>query len=159
MVPLNVSAFSVASKFLGVRETPGALSTPVIVAMLQLDTTWPERDEVPWCSAFVNAVAWLLGLPRSKSLAARSWLHVGTAITLDEAVAANDVVILKRNPQDAGPHVEAAPGHVGFFAGHLGSDDVLLLGGNQGDRVSVTAFSSARILGVRRLWPPPTSVT
>ena len=62
-----------------------------------------------------------------------------------------DVVILRRGGGDQpGPEVLDAPGHVGFFAGHE-DPNVLLLGGNQGDSVSVAPFAAARILGVRRL--------
>jgi uncharacterized protein (TIGR02594 family) len=126
-------------------------STPMVLAMLQLDNAWPAGDHVPWCSAFTNFVAWLLRLPRSKSLAARSWLMVGRPVPLNEAKAGYDVVVLKRgkDPQP-GPEVIEAPGHVGFFAG-LEGDVVLVLGGNQGDRVSVERFDAASVLGVRRL--------
>jgi uncharacterized protein (TIGR02594 family) len=123
----------------------------MVLAMLQLDNAWPAGDHVPWCSAFTNFVAWLLRLPRSKSLAARSWLMVGRPVPLNEAKAGYDVVVLKRgkDPQP-GPEVIEAPGHVGFFAG-LEGDVVLVLGGNQGDRVSVERFDAASVLGVRRL--------
>jgi uncharacterized protein (TIGR02594 family) len=148
---LELSAFDLAQRFVGVDETPGAASNPQVLAMLRLDNKWPAGDEVPWCSAFVNYIAWLLRLPRSKSLAARSWLTVGERIPPASAVAGFDVVILQRGdgPQP-GPEVIAAPGHVGFFAGLEGSR-VLMLGGNQGDSVNVTGFPASQILGVRRL--------
>lgn len=138
---MNVTCFDLAQRFVGVKETPGATSTPLVLAMLQLDGAWPKDDAVPWCSAFTNFVAWLLRLPRSKSLAARSWLQVGRPIELEEAQPDNDVVVLER---DGG-------GHVGFFAGLEGDDRVLILGGNQHDGVNVSAFPRAHVLGVRRL--------
>jgi len=95
-------------------------------------------------------VAWLLRLPRSKSLAARSWLRVGRVISLDEAEPENDVIILRRGASDAGPEVRNAPGHVGFFSG-LEGDVIHVLGGNQGNSVSVAPYNSARLLGARRL--------
>lgn len=137
---MNITAFDLAQRFVGVKETPGATSTPVILAMLQLDGDWPKDDAVPWCSAFANWIAWLLRLPRSKSLAARSWLNVGRPVTLENAQPDNDVVVLER---DGG-------GHVGFFAG-LEGDQVLILGGNQKDSVCVEGFPRARVLGVRRI--------
>jgi len=109
--------------------------------MLQLDGDWPKDDAVPWCSAFTNFIAWALRLPRSKSLAARSWLTVGRPIALADAKPENDVVVLKR---DGG-------GHVAFFAGMQSASAVLLLGGNQHDQVNVSAFPKALVLGVRRL--------
>lgn len=140
---LETSCFSIAERFLGFKEVPGVVNNPHILAMLRLDSTWPESEQVPWCSAFTNYVAWLLNLPRSKSLAARSWLTVGRGVGLDEAEAENDVVILSRGSNPA-------LGHVGFYAGRTGQD-VLILGGNQADAVSVQPFVEGRVLAVRRL--------
>lgn len=107
-------------------------------------------DETPWCSAFLNRLAWLLRLPRSKSAAARSWLLVGTPVPLSE-LAVGDVVILKRGTgTQPGPEVIAAPGHVGLYAG-LEGDKVIVLGGNQGNGVSLARFPVTQVLGVRRL--------
>jgi uncharacterized protein (TIGR02594 family) len=135
----------VAARFVGLEEVPGDASNPLVLGMLRLDAKWVKGDDTPWCSAFVNFVAFLLGLPRSKSLAARSWLTVGRPIDLSEAQRGNDVVILKRggNP---------ALGHVGFFAGwaKYGSK-VIVLGGNQADSVSLAVFSVEDVIGVRRL--------
>lgn len=141
---MQITAFDLAQRFVGVKETPGLQSTPIVLAMLQLDGAWPKDDAVPWCSAFANFIAWELRLPRSKSLAARSWLQVGRPLTLEEALPENDVVVLER---DGG-------GHVGFFAGlegPAGARQVLILGGNQHDSVNVSAFDVSRVLGVRRL--------
>ena len=159
---MQITGFDLASRFIGIREVAGPVSNAHILAMLRLDNTWVEGDEIPWCSALVNYVCWLLRLPRSKSLAARSWLGVGIPIALEQARPGYDVVVLKRGGHDQpGPEVMAASGHVGFFAGveHparvLGDPDnrqVLVLGGNQSDAVSVAPYRVERILGVRRLY-------
>lgn len=148
---LELTAFDLAQRFVGVEETEGAASNPAVLAMLRLDNKWPQGDDVPWCSAFVNYICWLLRLPRSKSLAARSWLAVGARVAPISAEPGFDVVILQRGdgPQP-GPEVIQAPGHVGFFAG-LDGQRVLVLGGNQGDAVNVAGFPASRVLGVRRL--------
>lgn len=146
------SAYEVAQRFDGLAEVPGTLSNPAILAMLQLDARWPADDQTPWCSAFANYIAFLLGLKRSRSLAARSWLLVGLPITLEDAIAENDVVILKRGGgNQPGPETINAQGHVGFFAG-LSGELVRVLGGNQGDEVSIAAFPRTQVLGVRRLF-------
>ena len=75
---MDITAYDLASRFIGIKEVRGSVSNPQILSMLRLDSSWPKGDEVPWCSAFVNYPAWLLRLPRSKSLRARSWLEVGT---------------------------------------------------------------------------------
>jgi uncharacterized protein (TIGR02594 family) len=148
---IETSAFEIAQRFVGMKEVPGKQDNPLILAMLKLDGTWPDHDEVPWCSAFLNFVCWLLRLPRSKSLRARSWLEVGRLVPIEEARVGFDVVILQRGTGDQpGPEVIDAPGHVGLFAG-LTNGDVLLLGGNQGDKVCVSHYPQSRVLGVRRL--------
>lgn len=153
---ITTSCYKIAARYLGVAEIAGPGTNPTIEDFLMLDNPLgsghPLSDEIPWCSAFANKVAWLLNLPRSKSWAARSWLKVGTAIDLEEAVADCDVVILKRGTgAQPGPEVISAPGHVGFYAGRDSVGNVLVLGGNQGDKVSIKPFPIAQILGVRRL--------
>lgn len=148
---MKISAYSLAQRFVGIEEVAGRVANPQIMAMLKLDAEWPQGDEVAWCSAFMNYIAWLLRLPRSKSLMARSWLQMGVPIELELAVAGFDVVIFKRGPDpQPGPDVINAPGHVGFYAGvHEGK--ILTLGGNQSDTVRVSGYAESRLLGVRRL--------
>jgi uncharacterized protein (TIGR02594 family) len=151
---MEITAYTLAERFVGLAEAPGSASNPAVLAMLKLDAAWPEGDDTPWCSAFCNYVTWLLRLPRSKHLGARSWLQVGRPVArLGEARARFDVVILSRGAgEQPGPDVIAAPGHVGFFAGYdPHRTRIALLGGNQGDRVSVAEYGVERVLGVRRL--------
>ncbi|MCK5138499.1 MAG: TIGR02594 family protein [Thermodesulfovibrionia bacterium] len=150
---MKITAFDLAQRFVRVKEVPGKMDNPQIVAMLRLDAMWPEGDEVPWCSAFVNYIAWLLRLPRSKSLRARSWLEVGTLVPFfEEARADWDVVIMQRGKgEQPGPEVIKAPGHVGFFAGWR-KDYIQILGGNQSDGVNISEYSVEKVLSVRRLY-------
>lgn len=154
MTPI-ITPYSIAQNLMGIAEMPGALNNPAIVAMLQFVDKSVSTDEVPWCSAFVNAVCKICGLPRSGSLAARSWLQVGRVVTIDAAAPGWDVVILKRGAgKQPGPEVTRAPGHVGFFAGldtSAGGERLHVLGGNQGNRVSLASFPAAQLLGIRRL--------
>lgn len=151
MKKLEMTAYDIAQRFAGVSEVDGSTSNPHILAMLRLDNTWPEGDHVPWCSAFMNYVAWILRLPRSKSLRARSWLLIGRPVALEHAEIGFDVVILKRGKgNQPGPEIIEAPGHVGFFAGIEGSK-VLILGGNQSDTVNISHYPANHILGIRRL--------
>ena len=141
----------IAQRFIGLKEMAGTASNPLILAMLQLDTKWVEDDQVPWCSALLNFVFFLLGLPRSRSLAARSWLLVGQSVPLSDAQPGHDVVILKRGTGvQPGPAVIAAAGHVGLYVGQDAAT-VTIVGGNQGDAVSVASFQKSRILGIRRI--------
>lgn len=147
-----MTAFDLAQRYVGVKELGAGADHPLIQWWLSLCGMGHDAvDEVAWCSAFANGIAWELRLPRSKSAAARSWLAVGRAVLLSEAWPASDVVILSRGGGgQPGADVIAAPGHVGFFAGTDG-DKVLVLGGNQGDAVTVAPFDRERILGIRRL--------
>ena len=149
-----MNAYELATRFIGeIREFPGSAHHPFIQWAHMLCNLDPDSpDEVPWCSSFVNAVCWILRLPRSNSAAARSWLKVGTSVDFND-IRLGDVVVLRRGigPQ-LGPEVLAAPGHVGFFAGYdviLGS--ILVVGGNQSDGVTIQSFKNDRILGIRRL--------
>ena len=151
---MNVTAFDIAQRFVGTKEVDGAMDNPQLMAMLTLDNNWPQDDEVPWCSAFVNYICWLIRLPRSKSLLARSWLNIGMGVPeLDQALTAFDVVILQRGGgEQPGPENTTAPGHVSFFAGMTPDGEyVELLGGNQSDQVKISRYHKDRILGIRRL--------
>lgn len=154
---MNIDAFTLAQRYIGIAEL-GRRDHPLIQWWLSLCTGFntDSPDEVPWCSAFVNGMAWELRLPRSKSAAARSWLTVGRGIDSSEARPGWDVVILKRGgANQPGPEVLNAQGHVGFFAGwedgRQAKARVLVLAGNQGNAVSVAPFPWAQVLGLRRL--------
>lgn len=146
----KITPYTIASKYIGIKEIPGILNNQIIMAMLRLDNQWPENDEVPWCSAFVNWIAFNAGVKRTKSLLARSWLAFVPQIPIDCAEQGYDIVILSRGDNPPGPNNLTAPGHVGFYAFHHGKS-VWVLGGNQGDSVSISEYPIQRMLGIRRL--------
>jgi uncharacterized protein (TIGR02594 family) len=147
---IETSAFQVALRFTGIKEIPGNQDHPFIVWCLSL-CGLSAHDETPWCSAFVNGICYILGLPRSGSAAARSWLNVGTPTSIDDAHVGLDVVVLSRGEGiQPGPEEINAPGHVGFFS-CIEGDRVKILGGNQSDMVSIESFPVSQILGIRRL--------
>ena len=148
-----MTAFDLAQRYVGIKEFTGGRDHPLIQWWLSLcGFSTDSPDETPWCSAFVNGIAWEFRLDRSKSAAARSWLKHGKPIALTFARPDSDVVVLRRGSGagSQGAEVLDAPGHVGFFAGVEGGK-VLVLGGNQGDQVSIAPFPLEAILGVRRL--------
>ena len=142
---IQTTAYDLAMRYVGVKEVPGTKDNPIVLSMLRLDSKWPEHDEVPWCSGFMNWIAWHLRLPRSKSLMARSWLNVGKPVSLSDAEPGFDVVILWRGNPD-GPS-----GHVGLYAG-TGSGTIKILGGNQGNAVTISEYPKNRLLGIRRIY-------
>lgn len=144
---MQITPLTVAMQFVGTKELTGNLDNSLILAMIQTcDCSSTElKDEIPWCSAFVNFICKTLNLPRSKSLAARSWLGVGSPIGINYANADCDIVILKRG-------LNPAQGHVGFFAGEDNAG-IHILGGNQNNSVSLQVFPVGDVVGVRRLIP------
>lgn len=146
------TVYDLAQRYLGIKELPGGLDHPLIQWWLSLCGLGVNAaDEIPWCSAFVNGMAWELDLPRSKSARARSWLSMGTSVDLGDAEIGWDVVVIKRGEGvQPGPEVLEAQGHVGFYAGTTLST-ILILGGNQGNAVSIASFAASRLLGIRRL--------
>lgn len=99
-----------------------------------------------WCAAFVNAVLGASGIEGTGALNARSFLSFGTA-TNDPRPG--DIVVLSRGDPNGWQ------GHVGFFQGYDANGNILVLGGNQSDSVSVAAYSSDRLLGFRRATSVP----
>ena len=146
---MNITAYILAQRFGGTVEVAGQMANPQILAFLRADAEWPEDDAVPWCSGFVNYVCKLLGVPRSGSLRARSWLEVGIPITLDEARVGWDVVIFNRGGSPD-PTIINEPGHVGFYAGE-DEHGIIILGGNQSDTVKLSHYPKKDVLGVRLL--------
>ncbi len=147
-----MNILTVAYRFHGLTEIPGVSSNGFISWAHSLcGLSSQEPDSTAWCSSFMNAMAMICGLPRSKSAAARSWLTVGAPVIFVDARPGNDVVVLKRGEgEQPSASVLNAPGHVGAFVGFMGKS-VLVLGGNQSDQVSIAAFPAADILGIRRL--------
>ena len=143
------TATDCAKQYLGMKEVPGHKANPAILAMLKMDMDWPADDSVPWCSGFANWVAWNMGLQRTRSLRARSWLKAGVA-SRPGRESGNCVVVFSRGRWAPGPEVIKAPGHVAFFDG-FERDRVWVVGGNQGDKVSRRSYPRSCVLGIRQL--------
>lgn len=140
----NQSAiYRAAEAHMGLDEWPGAKHNPAIVKMFEASGHgWVKDDETPWCAAFVGSVLAECGLQGTGDLAARSYMKWGEAV--DPAAAKpGDIVVFWRGSKDGWQ------GHVAFFDKFEG-DDVWVLGGNQGNTVSVARYPRARLLGVRR---------
>lgn len=74
----------------------------------------------------------------------------GQPVELQEANDNTVVIFTRGSGKQPGPEVIAAPGHVAFLVS-WDDDTVTVLGGNQGDKVSIKTYPRRRILGVRRL--------
>lgn len=101
--------------------------------------------ETPWCAYFVGAKLEYHGIPSSKSGMARSYLKWGTQLDKndDSAWKCGDIVIFWRGSPNG------SAGHIAFL---LQWDEtyVYVLGGNQGDKVTIQRFERSKIIGITR---------
>lgn len=132
--PIIPPWMEVAIKELGVSEVPGPGNNPRIVDYHRSTSSGPSDDEIPWCSSFVNFCFKQAGIKGTNSKAARSWLGWGYKITYP---VFGCVVVTSRG-------TNPAQGHVGFWVGNG-----KILGGNQGDKVSIASFDRFRVLCYR----------
>ncbi len=129
---------------LGTEEIVGEKHNPEVLKYAsETNIAGVTTDEIAWCSTFVNWVAMKTGLQYTGKANARSWLNAGVKVTEPEP---GDVVVFWRESP------ESWKGHVGIFLG-FSSDKkrVYCLGGNQGNRVSVSAYRANTVLSYQRL--------
>jgi len=137
-------------KELGTAEIFGDTHNSRIVEYHAATSLRATSDEVAWCASFVNWCLKKATINGTNSARARSFLTWGVAVSLEEAQR-GDIVVLSRG-------TNVLFGHVGFFAGQEGKS-VLVLGGNQSNKVSISSYPLHRILSIRRAimpsQPPP----
>lgn len=132
-----------ARKYLGLRETKGPHHNPTILGWWKELGTQFKDDETAWCGAFVGGVLAESGIEAVKGPAsARSWLNLPVKL---KKPAVGAIVVFWRGSRNSGQ------GHVGFVVGRDQAGNLMVLGGNQGDQVTIKPFSKARVLGYR--WP------
>lgn len=95
-----------------------------------------DATSTPWCAGFACYVLEQSGVPSPKSLMARSFMKWGRPIA---APVPGCIVVLQRGDR-GGPF-----GHVGFYAGETATH-VMILGGNQSDKVCIAKFPKSRVL-------------
>lgn len=133
-LPTEYSWITIARKELGQSEQPGAKHNPRIVEYHQLTKLRAKDDETPWCSSFANWCLHKAGYPITESAAARSWQTYGASCKPHPGC----IVVLTRK----------GGGHVGFYVKETAAY-VYLLGGNQGNAVTIAAYSKDRVIAYR----------
>jgi uncharacterized protein (TIGR02594 family) len=137
----TMAAFLAAARHeIGTTEIPGPRTAERIrqyLATVELPATAAAEDETPWCAAFVNWTLARCGRAGTNSALARSFQRWGDP---GKALVPGAIVVIARG--------KPWQGHVGFYAGNAG-EDVLLVGGNQSDSVSVARFTRAQIVDIR----------
>lgn len=107
----------------------------------------------PWCATWVGVELEEDGFTSTKKANARSYLNWGTPVSPGDE-REGDIVIFWRGTRNDG-----VTGHVGFILS-ANEDGFYVLGGNQGDKVSIEWYSRKKLLGVRRyqsLWKTTTT--
>lgn len=129
-----------AREKIGQREIKGPKHNSWIAAAWgRLGAKWFNDDETPWCGLFVADCLERAGrkiLPPAEFPRALAWAKWGQPCT--PMVGA--VVVFQRQ----------GGGHVGFLVGES-AENYYVLGGNQGDMVSIAPIAKARAVAVR--WP------
>lgn len=138
-----------ARKLYGTLETPGPGDSPTIMSWARemgLEHVY-TADSVAWCGLFVAVVAHRAGKETpAQPLWALNWAHFGKDVGQP---GLGDVLTF----------VRPGGGHVGIYCGEdQGAYHVL--GGNQGDAVSIARIGKERLYRARRplYRTPPSSV-
>ncbi len=152
--PSGASPYEIARAELahGVKEAPGAANNPRIILYHGSTTLKATEDSVPWCSSFVNYCVEASGQRGTRSASAMSWHDNDWGEDVTDAPQAGDIVVWKRKYKGKDGKWNTG-GHVGFFVKDLG-DRIAVLGGNQGDAVSITSYPKKSdrytLLSIRR---------
>lgn len=124
---------------LGTEEIPGPKSNEVIMQWAEdLGLDKYTNDDIAWCGLFVAKVCQLAGRDVVPSpLWARNWAGWGEPVTDGAKLA--DILVFRRG----------TGGHVGFYIAES-ADTYFVLGGNQGNEVSIVEIAKSRCIAVRR---------
>jgi uncharacterized protein (TIGR02594 family) len=129
-----------AKSFDGLREVKGLKHSVTILGWLDKLGAWWRDDETPWCGVFVAHCLQDAGLPYPPMyMRAKAWANYGSLLGRDR-LAAGAILVFDR----------AGGGHVGFYVGE-DAGHYFVLGGNQGNAVSVMKLGKSRLVASR--WP------
>ena len=142
-IPTFIPWLSEARRLIGLKEVVGHTSNPTILQMAQdLDIDYKD-DDIAWCGLFVaHCIASQLpdeSLPNNP-LGARNWAKFGKEIS----PSLGAIMVFWRGKKDGWQ------GHVGFYYGE-DNKNYYILGGNQGNSVSIAKIDKTRLLAAR--WP------
>lgn len=128
-----------ARRHIGLAEIPGKQHNPKIINWLNTLNAWWRDDETPWCGTFVAHCCRVAGrgLPQHW-YRAKAWADAGTRL---QHPAYGCIVVFDRK----------GGGHVGFVVGQDSQGNLMVLGGNQGNKVSIAKFPRSRATAY--VWP------
>ena len=128
-----------AKKHIGLKEIPGVKHNSTIIGWLKKLKSWYLDDDAPWCAVYVSNCFKVCGL----SIPAywmRAKAYTDWGVKLDKPIS-GCVVVFERK----------GGGHVGFLMGKTSDGFLSVLGGNQGNAVTIAKFDTQRVVGY--YWP------
>ena len=133
-------AYKIAQSKLGLKEIKGAKHNPQIIEMFAaVGHSWIDNDETAWCAAFVGWCLKSAGIPHLNEVAARKYEKYGTETKTPKV---GDIVVIWRGSP------ASWMGHVGFLVS-MDETHISILGGNQGNEVSIRRYERKRLLSFR----------
>ena len=126
-----------AVSYLGIKEIKGIKNNELIVSWWVRMGAWFRDDETAWCGLLTAICLKNTGYDVPKQFyRALKWAEYG----LPCSVGVGAIAVLKRE----------GGGHVAFVAGRTKEGKIVLLGGNQGDKVCYAAVPASNILAYRK---------
>lgn len=140
-----------ARDLVGLKEISGPMHEPRVLQLWR-DARMPyvHDDETAWCAAFVGAMLEVSMATSTRLPNARSYENWGLNVLSDTgrrditSIPLGAICVFDRPPN-------AWQGHVAFATGRTERGEIVCLGGNQKNSVSIAPFSDARLIAAR--WP------
>lgn len=131
--------YEIASSLIGKGEVP---DRSTLMEFFKNGGQNLDPATTAWCAAFVNSSLGAAGMQGTGKLNARSFLDWGNPVDTPQK---GDIAVFSR-----GNNPNGWQGHVGFFDSTNPDGTINVLGGNQGNGVSIAPYSADRLLGYRR---------
>lgn len=134
-----------------VVEIPGSKHNPVILGFWKaIGINWGTTDEIAWCAAFVGAVLKEAGMPYLSTGMARNYQDYVRVLKKGKILQQpcyGCIVVMWTGS------LKGTTGHIGFCVGvQKGKpDSIMVLAGNQGNKVGIDPFSKSKVLAY--IWP------
>ena len=129
-----------AMKWINTREVPGAADNPQILAWAREEGGAIGKnythDSIPWCALFANMILYKVGLKGTGTLWALDFAKWGQPVN---GPAVGAFAPMKR---DGG-------GHIAVVVGRDQRGNLMCIGGNQSDEVSIRPFPADRPVAYR----------
>lgn len=132
---------------IGVTEIPGSQHNPEILRWWRVCHLPFTDDETAYCAAFVGAMLEDCGIRSTRQSMARSYCTWGMDVLElgREMIPLGSIVVFERPP-------DPWKGHVGFAVGITAEGNIMTLGANQSNTVSIAPFKASRLIAAR--WIP-----